>query len=247
MTLPRLGGMIAVLASIATPEILAGQTVVGRVLDDLTGAAVSTAAIMLLDSTDTQVAWAESDSEGRFFMTAPRTGVYRLYAERLAYGEILSETFSLGDAGSVEVPLQMVPLPVELDGLVVTTEWERVKLERAGFYRRRGRSIGYFIDEREIAERRPTLTTDLLRFVPGVLVRWSQRSRGSVPMSARRGGCPMKVVLDGFKLDTIDDPLDWFAHPEHVIGIEVYPGGVGAPIEHRGTDAPCGIVMIWTR
>jgi hypothetical protein len=32
-----------------------------------------------------------------------------------------------------------------------------------------------------------------------------------------------------------------------VIGMEVYPSGVGAPVQYRGLDSRCGIVMIWTR
>lgn len=41
--------------------------------------------------------------------------------------------------------------------------------------------------------------------------------------------------------------IDHFVSSAEVIGNEVYPGGVGAPIRHRGPDAFCGVIMIWTR
>jgi len=59
----------------------------------------------------------------------------------------------------------------------------------------------------------------------------------------------MKVVLDGWKVDLTDSELDNFVGTHEVIGVEVYPGGggIGAPVQHRGTDAFCGVIMIWTR
>lgn len=61
--------------------------------------------------------------------------------------------------------------------------------------------------------------------------------------------CELKIVLDGFKVDTVGGDLDFLVDPDRVIGVEVYPGagGMGAPVQHRGTDAFCGILMIWTR
>lgn len=242
-----LAAMTALLAAFAPPATLAAQTIVGYVLDDVTEAPVATAAIMLLDSTDTAVRWAESDSVGRFFITAPGAGTYRLYADRLAYGEIVSETFPLGDAGSVELLVRMVPLPIELDAMVVTAERRRLKLEEKGFYRRERASMGYFFDTDEIQLRHPLRATDVMREVPGVYLR-RQRLGGLVALTWRLGSlCPMKVVVDGFKLDTSSIPLDDLINPDLIIGMEVYPGGVGAPVQHRGVDSRCGVVMIWTR
>jgi Carboxypeptidase regulatory-like domain len=249
MTLHRLCGTIVLLASVTTPGTLGAQTIAGRVLDDLTEVPISTAAIMLLDSTDTAVERVESDSVGRFFIRAPGAGMYRLYANRLAYEEFLSETFSLGEVGSVELLLRMAPMPVELDPFVVTAEWQRVKLEEEGFYRRRDNTQGYFFDEEEIQKWRPTFITDLLRNVPGLAVQRGQLGEARVLSRRIYKRCPLKIVLDGFKVDTVGGDLDFLVDPNRVIGIEIYPGagGMGAPVQHRGMDAFCGILMIWTR
>ena len=205
------------------------QTIVGRVLDDLNSAPLFGAAVMLLDSTDTAVRWAESDSTGRFVLTVSRAGRYRLYADRLGYTELLSDTFALRQAGPVELELRLVPMPLELEAVVVTAEHRRARLDRLGFYRRRERSMGHFFDTEEIQSINPVRTSDLLRRVPGVIVR-RNRFGGAVATTWRRAGaCPMKIVLDGNKLDLSEDALDNWVSPDEVIGVEVFPGGVGAP------------------
>jgi hypothetical protein len=205
------------------------------------------AAIMLLDSTDTAVRWAESDSTGRLVLNVPRAGQYRLYADRFGYAELLSDTFALRQDGPVALELRMVPMPLELEAVVVTAEQRRARLERQGFYRRRDRSMGYFFDTEEIQAINPMRTSDLFRRVPGVIVR-RNRVGGAVATTWRGAGpCPMKIVLDGYKLDLSEDALDHWVSADEVIGVEVFPGGVGAPVQHRGTDALCGVIMIWTR
>jgi hypothetical protein len=143
----------------------------------------------------------------------------------------------------------MVPQPLELDALVVTTQRRRERLERQGFYRRMERSMGYFLDTEQIQALKPTRASDALRRLPGVRL-MRVRTGGVRPASFRLGrACPMKVVVDGWKVDMTDSDLDSFVSANDVVGIEVYTGGggIGAPVQHRGTDAFCGVVMIWTR
>ena len=243
----RLLATFCLVALSAQPTSGRAQTIVGSVLDDLTSTPLFGAAVMLLDSLDTAVRWAESDSTGRFVLNVPRAGQYRLYADRLGYSELLSDTFALRQTGPVELELRMVPMPIELEAVVVTAERRRARLDRQGFYRRRDRSMGHFFDTEQILAIKPMRTTDLLRRVPGVVVR-RNRIGGAVATTLRGvRPCPMKVVLDGYKIDLTDDALDNWVSADEVIGVEVFPGGVGAPVQHRGTDAFCGVIMIWTR
>jgi len=228
------------------------QTLVGRVLDDLTGTPVATARVLLVDSLAMAVAWAESDGDGRVVLKAPGAGFFRIYADRLGYGDLLSDTFALAGGATAELELRLAPLPVELDPLVVTALRRQTKLEQKGFYKREAASLGTFFDITDIERWRPTRVTDLLRQAPGVHV---MPGRFGTVLYSRRvrtnwgGWCPMKVVVDGFPLQPGEEGLDGWVTPDAVLGIEVYPGhgGVGAPAQHRGTDAYCGIVMVWTR
>lgn len=223
------------------------QTLVGRVLDSVTGAPISTIAVMLIDTAETAVAWAESDSVGRVVLQAPAPGVYRVYADGLGLEALLSDTFPLRDEAPAELEIWMNPMPIELEELVVSTERRRQQLDRVGFYQRRRASMGSFFEAEEIAAIDPYRITDLFRTLPAVRV-MRDRFGGAVATTWRRGRpCPMKIVLDGFKLEVGDIPLDSWVDPRSVIGVEVYPGGVGAPVQYRGTDAWCGVIMIWTR
>lgn len=86
---------VVLLGVVCTPVFASGQTIAGLVIDDGTSAPLSAVAVMLLDSTDVAVAFAESDSAGRFSIEAPRAGAYRVRADRLGYGDLISEVFSL--------------------------------------------------------------------------------------------------------------------------------------------------------
>jgi hypothetical protein len=228
-------------------ECLGAQTFVGVVLDDVNGAPLPVASLMLLDSTGTAVAWAETDSLGRFALRAPGFGGYRLFVDRLGYGEILTDMLSLQRTYPLKVEVRLVPMPMELEALVVTTERRRLRLEREGFYRRKDHSGGTFFDTEEIEALHPIRTTDILRRVPGVIVR-RNREGGTVATTWSRGrACPMKVVVNGFKIDLSFGSLDDWVDPLAVVGVEVYPRGVGAPVQHAGFDASCGVVMVWTR
>ena len=236
------------------PSGVAAQVLVGRVVDDLTDDPIPFATALLIDSADVVASSAVADAQGHFLLHAPKPGRFRVYADRLGYDELTSEPFQLEGAGSMELEVRMVPRPLELDSLVVTVKWEQVKLARRGFYRRRSASQGYFFDADALNEWREVRLTDVLRQVPGVLVA-STSAGGGVLFSRRMAavsvrGCRMKVVLDGFKLDLLpDESVDEWVNPANVVGIEVYPaaGGAGAPAAYRGSDAYCGIVMIWTR
>lgn len=236
-------------ALLLAPGRGAAQIVVGKVLDDITGRPLPTTAVMLLDTADVAVGYAESDSLGSFAVQVPHPGRYRFFAQRLAYGTLRSPLLSLGGERSAEIELRMVPAPVEMPALTISVDRWRADLTENGFYKRRDRSMGYFLDEAQIREDGSHRVSSLLWNVPGVWMRPLPSGLGYVATLRRgRGVCPMKVVLDDVKLEldegfTIDD----FVTLGEVIGIEVYPGGVGAPVKHRGPDAFCGIIMIWTR
>ena len=87
------------MAGVSTAIAVTGSTGTIAVSTARTAAPVATATVMLLDSTDVAVAWAETDSAGRFVLRAPHTGVYRVSAGRMAYSESLSEELPLPYGG----------------------------------------------------------------------------------------------------------------------------------------------------
>lgn len=253
----RVTARIATAPLLLLPCAAGAQLVVGRVVDDLTNGPVPTTSVLLVDSLANVVGSVLSDDDGRFVLRAPGSGTFSLYADQLGYDEMASEPFVAQGSGSVALELRLTPRPFELRPLVVTAGARNAKLERHGFYRRRATAVsGYFLDAGDLRDQHALRLTDVLRTVPAVQVR--RTVKGGTTLLSRRGadllrgsgGCPMKVVLDGFKRELLPDESvdDWFDLAQ-VAGIEVYPGagGVGAPVQQRGPDAFCGIVLIWTR
>jgi hypothetical protein len=239
---------IALATLLAGPPAARAQTLVGHVLDDLTGGPITTATVMLVDSADKVVSSTLSEADGRFLFDVAGPGTFRIYADRLGYEELISEAFPLAGVGPVEVQLYMQPQPLELDSLLVLVKARLSKLDRGGFYHRRGATAGTFFDAEDVKKWDPARLTDLLRLAAGVNVRPSRY--GGTAVLSRRTGCPMKIVLDGFDVDALEfGSIDDWVDPSMVLGVEVYPGigGMGAPARHRGSDANCGVIMIWTR
>lgn len=63
------------------------------------------------------------------------------------------------------------------------------------------------------------------------------------------GGCPPVFYIDGGKVHDagyVTEILN-VTPPSHIEAIEVYRGASEMPAEFGGTDARCGVVVIWTR
>ena len=63
-------------------------------------------------------------------------------------------------------------------------------------------------------------------------------------------GCPPILYLDGINLGSIDDAEyggpDLLVFPHDIEGVEVY-GPATVPAEYGGSDAGCGVIVVWKR
>jgi hypothetical protein len=162
---------------------------------------------------------------------------------------ITSPLIEMGQGSSMELEFRMTAVPIALEGITVSTERRRLLLERRGFYRRRDRGFGYFLDPEEIRDYNPFYTTDLFRQIPGARIRPMPGSFGStVTFRGFSRWCPHpRFVLHGWLLALGGFSVDELVHPEEIMAIEVYPSGAGAPPRYLGFGGGrCGVVMIWT-
>ena len=90
--LPAIAGLTLAAAS------LRAQAVSGAVTDAATGAPVRGAVVSMLDATGRRVALAQVADDGRFRMSAPSAGTYRLRAMRIGYRPTDRGPFELGAA-----------------------------------------------------------------------------------------------------------------------------------------------------
>lgn len=195
---------------------------------------------------------AVTDSAGRFRIAGLEPGRLRF---DLRLPELPSRTLEVGiEAGSVtrvvlRVSPRIVPAPV-LDVVVRSATTRKGKL--AGFYRRRARGIGAFIDRDEIERRDPREVSDLLRSVPGIDVAPGPGSTGRIEMSRSSGvlahrDCRVAYFVDGLRIPPENAfHLDELS-PRELEAIEVYRGVSEVPAIFLRTGEECGVVAVWTR
>lgn len=167
------------------------------------------------------------------------------------------------EAGRNTVPIRLstVSAPL-LDTVRVVGDKRLTALGRLDeFDQRRLTAIGgRFITRENIENQQPVVMTDLLRRVPGILLRDSSgvtlaiSGRGfkmaevGTPPNVERipVPCTMRVGVDGllkengFDINTLT--------PNDIYGVEIYtPATVPPQYNGSKTDSFCGLIMVWTR
>ena len=110
--------------------------------------------------------------------------------------------------------------------------------------------MGEFIDWTRLRKEEFRRTSDMFRAVRGVRINYD-RSGQAFLTSARAGGCPMQIVLDGlsiYKPGAAGSPpsIDLWS-VVNLDAIEVYRGASTTPVQYAGKGAGCGTVVLWTR
>jgi TonB family protein len=151
------------------------------------------------------------------------------------------------DGQSVDVTIELVPAPVQLDPVTVTARHEPFDARLAGFQKRSLGKVGTFITREKIESRAAPSFSDLLREVPGVrIVSLNSGIRNGVRF--RGQNCPPVVFVDGFPASADEFDVD-MVDPVSVEGVEIYMGMLTVPAElqaPRGMDH-CGAIAIWSR
>ncbi len=88
---------------------VAGQIVRGQVIDSITGAPVTGAAVVLLDARSSEITRTRSDAAGLFLVRAPDAGRYRLRVEGSAYQTSTFPPFELDAEGLLSFGLLIRP------------------------------------------------------------------------------------------------------------------------------------------
>jgi hypothetical protein len=225
------GLAVPLLATSATPQVIAGRTV-----DANTGEPVYGVEIVLVDTLDARLATVVSSMDGEFFIMVPSPGTYLLRANRLGYATVEARPMEIGDDEAVEVEVQLHVLPVELEPLTVVVRRRESLRERdlRGYYER--------------IERYGRRHTGPIRiFTRRDLEQWYSSTLNTVleynaPYWYSFGQeCSPKVFVDG---------RPGLRHPHRSVlgieGIEFYRRY--GPVSTRFWDPGlCGVVLVWTR
>jgi hypothetical protein len=246
---------------LAAPVTLSAQseaTFKGRVLTDTTEVPIN-GAIVSIESLKLE---ATTDSAGNFIIRGVRPGAYVVTAKKIGYSALATRLrFTAKEEVSAEFLLTRTTVRLP-DARVETKAPLPRKLVE--FEDRRKLGIGRFLTQADFDKRAYSLTSDILRQVPGMeLLRDSRRPSQYYVTAGRmqgatRGGdagsgvCFAGVVLDGmfvFQGLPGEQPFDINSIGTNVIAaFEYYPSAASIPAKYNSSNrGTCGLAIIWTK
>lgn len=249
---------IAVLASIAASggvrDVLAQQQwqqpalVHGRIVNKSSSTGIAGVTIVLA-SDGRAVA---TDSAGRFAFGNLPAGSIRFQIHAPGFqttqftvdvkaGDDVERTIELESAGAGAAPPSLTA--------VVTEAAPGGNFRLLDFERRRRTGRGQYLTDEEIQTSGAASLQDATRGMHGI----SLHCGGSSDVSGGSGcriqvnrapmNCQPQYVIDG-RIDNMFGPL---TPVRDIVGLEVYIGATDVPGEFAGSNAACGVVVVWTR
>ena len=191
-----------------------------------------------------QLAYTRAD--GSFTIEGLPSGTHEVLARRIGYAPA-STIVELTAREPRTVRLALTRTPTLEPVRVVASLSAR--LERNGFYDRRKRGVGRFMDAEEIARRAPKQTTDIIRQIPGFRIiesEFGRRIEVTRVMSGQRGFC-LNVFVDRARWEMNDaGDLDRALQVNEIAAIETYAGDF-VPQEFVVPTKYCPTIVIWTK
>jgi hypothetical protein len=221
------------------PATLAAQaTLRGRVIDSETGRGVEKASVRIQG----HAVQLTTDSLGRFQALDLTAGAVEVSLEALGYAQELFRV-ELPGAGVVERDFALDFTGYKMPEIVVQGRVEELAPRYLPFEQRRLRGIGSFIRWDELNKKGANSVGDALRTVRGVRIQCDQASYECYAVMARSFNCRPTWWVDGVEVHSFGESTSI----RDVYGIEIYRGPGEVPGEFAGSDAACGVIVVWTK
>ncbi|HEX8903644.1 MAG TPA: carboxypeptidase-like regulatory domain-containing protein [Longimicrobiaceae bacterium] len=241
----------------------AAQTVEGVLLDRDGRTPVAGAHVALLGIGNRVAAEASTDTAGRFSLTAPGAGLYRVSAEpaggatilfpalALATGERLSFEFH-AQAPAADSTAAAAAAPagrdsaIALPAVVGVAEMQRRLLERNGFYQRRHLYPGRFLEREQFLALHGFRLTQKIQDL-GILLEVHGAERFRPYRVYRASRCYIAMYIDGAPVNDLSVLL---LTNDMVAGVEYYTRDDIPPEWNPYKGDPnwrCGSLVIWTQ
>jgi len=233
-----LTGVFLVAASFATTGA-AQATVRGRVVDSEMGLPLSGASVSIGKDTSTVVT---TDSAGLFHIANVPRGTRELRIRLLGYEEGVFRIF-VPDSGSVNQQFALDFNGFLLPDVVVQARAEVLQPRYLEFERRRLRKLGAFLRWDDLKKQGYSSVGDALRTVRGVRIQCDQSRFECYAVMTRTPNCHPTWYIDGIEVHSFQEntPI------RDIYGIEVYRGTGEIPAEYGGSNAGCGVIVVWTK
>jgi hypothetical protein len=254
--------LVVVAASVVGAQGTATARLRGSMIDAATQAPIVGARVVIA-ATGRYVA---TDSIGRFELTEIPSGVIRFFVTADGYprtsfvlafarGEVMEQRFELegvaAAAGAAGAPGATVAAGTSAAERAraaqplapsVTTAPASRGVRYEDFERRVRTGRGQYVTRQVIEERGYNNLGDATRGMRGVNVECGGPRGCLIKMARTSPGCYPQYVVDGRP----DNAFGPYIPVRDIEGLEVYTGASDVPGEFAGTDAGCGVVVIWT-
>jgi len=227
----------AVLTAAIGPETGAAQaTLRGRVIDSELGQPLPGATVRIRKDSPPLT----TDTLGRFEARDLPGGDAEVTIQLLGYSPGVFKVYlPLSGAADREFALDFTGY--QLSDLVVQARAEKLVRRYVEFEQRRHRGMGAFFRWDELKS--ASSVGDALRTVRGVRIKCNQQTYECFAYMARTPQCQPTWWIDGVEVRSFHEntPI------RDVYGIEIYRGPGEVPGEFAGSNAACGVIVVWTK
>ena len=247
------GLLVQLALTVHMPPALEAQepsaTIVGVIKDSVTGAPVPEVSLVIRGVGIN----ARTGDDGVFRIGGITVGTHLLLIRRLGFApRDFRFTITRNELREFDLGvIYLAPVRTVLDPITAVELVPRGPM--AGFYERVRRGFGQFVTRADIEKRNPTVSSNLLRSIPGVRVVCQGNVCTPSMYRALTGitECRVRYFLDGMPLNNeltaalrfnMDD-----IPPNQIEGIEVYRGPSETPAAFFAGRTMCGVIAIWTR
>ena len=216
----------------------AQATLRGRVLDSETGQNLVGASVTIGRGTAYL-----TDSLGIFEAPAGVKGEKKITITMIGYA-VGDYVVQVPDTGLVIKTFPLDFTGQRLGAVSIQARAEQLSPRYSEFERRRARGLGAFFRWDDLAAGTYGSIGDAIRTVRGVKMQCNQQTFECQAVMARAPrACPPVWVVDGQEVRSFHEntPI------RDVYGIEVFRGPGEVPGEYAGSNAACGVIVVWTK
>ena len=231
--------LLALFAVANAPRPGAAQgTLQGRVVDSELGLPVSAAVVRIKPGPPPFT----TDSLGRFQARDLPAGLAEVTIQALGY-DSASFTVRLAASDTVDGVFPLDFTGYRLAEVTVVARAEQLAPRYLDFERRRHAGLGAYLRWDELAKKGYSSVGDALHVVRGVRIQCNQETFECFAFMARTPQCQPTWWIDGVQVHSFQESTPI----RDIYGIEVYRGPGEVPAEYSGSDAACGVIVIWTK
>lgn len=229
---------LALLALVLTSVGAAAQSLRGRVIDSEMGTPLAGATVQIGKSGPVL----RTDSAGQFVAQNLTPGITAVEIKQIGY-EPTTFDIRIPDSGFVSGAFPLDFNGYLLPAVVVEARAAALMPRYTDFERRRQRKMGAYLRWDELKKQGASSVGDALRTVRGVRMACDQQRFECYAVMVRTPQCQPTWFVDGVEVHSFHEntPIN------DVYGIEIYRGAAEIPAEFGGSNAACGVIVVWTK